>query len=479
MKETVRYGIAGAGALALVASVLTGALASRPPSFQDLTASKARTTTFNGNVRVKHVLRVDNNTSVYGKTYAHGGLQSWKQTIIHDGGLTVNAGGLTVAADGLTVQAGGIKTDSLSASGPIQAASATITGNLTSGTLQTGQISGATLATTGAATFGGAVSVAAKLTASAGIDAGSGGLTTTGNITTGGLSTNTLNATGALTAQSATVAGAVTATSAALQTLAVTGSVNFTGATVTGLNLGNLGAGTLNNLTVGSTASSTPPLLIQENGAGAQVGVDSNGALTTQGLVTASDVTVGGALTVNHSAAVNGDLTVNGAHGITASALSAPTPSNSTTPGALTLTGSTITLAGATTANNDLTLANGADLNLSAATTANGATHINARGDGDVAGQVTIGACPTTVATAPCRVSQSFATPYTTRPIVTLTPYGDPETGGNAMPKYWVTVDQNTSGQYTGFTVNYVPEGTFAPTVTSVTAIFNYQVIGS
>src|SRR5437588_3646174 len=105
------------GAIALVSSIMTDALASHPAALRDQ-ARVQKKTTIGTDLEVKGVARIDKNNSVYGKLYAHGGAQVWK-------GLKVNSGGLKVV--------GGTTSDSLTVGGPLQALQATITNTLTAG----------------------------------------------------------------------------------------------------------------------------------------------------------------------------------------------------------------------------------------------------------------------------------------------------------------------------------------------------------
>src|SRR5436305_965114 len=125
MRAKLRFVVPFVGAGALLASAFTGALASRPGPFQDYSRSGAvKSFTVGGRLTVTDVLRVQKNTSVYGKLYAHGGEQIWTGLLVHNGG---------------------IKSDSLEVTGPIQVQSATISGNLQAATIQAPTINGATL----------------------------------------------------------------------------------------------------------------------------------------------------------------------------------------------------------------------------------------------------------------------------------------------------------------------------------------------
>jgi hypothetical protein len=422
---TLAASVVGAGAL--VGSVLSQALASAPP-FHDAAASKVKHYNIKGALTITDVLRVNKNLSDYGKVYAHGGQQVWK-------GLTVTGGG---------------KIDSLAVSGALQAASGTVGGV----TLQGGSINGTSLTTTGDGHVGGALAVTGKVT-STGLDAGTGGITTTGNISGGALTASSINTTGALTAGSVSTTGTLQAA-----TLKVTSGVDFTGATVAGLNLGNVN---LNNatlsqlnvssaLTAGSTSSSSNPLTLQGNGQAVALGVNSNGALTASNVAIGTNETVGG------------NLTVSGTSGITS-----PIVQSASTSSQLTLQGGPVVIKGATTLSNNTNLAGGSDLNLSASTSGT-ASHINASGDADLAGTLALTVPTNTGTPAETDVSYTFAKSYATTPIVVVTPTNEPsETAAKATAQYWVT---SSAGS---FTIHYVP----GSTVTSgYTIHFNYVVVG-
>jgi hypothetical protein len=404
--------------------------------------------TVNGRLTVTDVLRVQKNQSVYGRDYAHGGLQVWK---------------------GLTVTSGGETADSLDVKGALSAASGTFSGNVQTGTLQTGAMNGTTLALSGAATVGGALTSAGKVTGN-GLDGGSGGLTTTGAISGAGLTVSSIADSGALTAGSITSNGPITAGQAAFGNLQVSGSVNFTNATVTGLTASNinLNGATLSSLNVGSTSNSAAPFLLNANGKSIALGVNGNGSLTADSLALNSGLSVGGSSTFNGAAAFTGNLSVAGSGGVTTGVLQAPTASGSTVPGTLSLIGGTIALNGNVQHSGTTSLLNGSDLNFS---TGNGtATHITTNQDADVAGRITLNASGSnTEQTA----TVSFIEPYGSQPYVVVTPTGDPNPGG-AAPKVWVTVTSSGS-KWTSFTLHYlVPTGTaYAGQI-----IFNYHVFG-
>jgi hypothetical protein len=455
MKKGSKLIVPIVGAGALMTSVVSGAVASRSPGFHEFIRNAVKSYTVNGKLTVTNVLRVNKNQSVYGRQYAHGGLQVWKGVTVTNGGMTVTSGGVTA--------------DTLSVKGALSAASATLAGNLQTGTLQSGAINGSTLALTGAATVGGVLNSAGRITGN-GIDAGSGGLTTTGNVAGAGFSASSITDSGALSAGSLTTSGSLSAGSAAFNNLQVGGTVNFTNATITGLNLSslNLGASNLSSLTLGNTSSSSAPLNLGANGKTIPVGVNSNGALTIDNLAVNSSVAIGG------NASVAGNLVVGGTGGLNSSVLTAPTPSGSSTPGALALTGSTITLNGNVVHNGNTTLAQGKDLILS--TGSGVATHLTATGDTDVAGtlSVTPPANVTSPGPAVATVQYNFIEPYTSAPNVVVTAAGNPLQGAQ-VPAVWVTLNVNSSSQYTGFIVHYQVPSTGA---TPATVTYNYHVIG-
>jgi hypothetical protein len=419
------------GAGALMTSVFSGVLASHPPASHEFIRNAAKSFTVNGKLTVTDVLRVNKNQSVYGRQYAHGGLQVWK---------------------GMTVTNGGVTADSLNVKGALSAASATLSGNLQTGTLQAGTMNGSTLALTGAATIGGVLNAAGRITGN-GLDAGTGGLTTTGNVAGAGFSASSITDSGPLSAGSLTTSGALSAGSAAFGSLQVAGNVNFTGATVTGLNLSNLnlGGSTLTSLNVGSTSNSAAPFNLSANGKTIALGVNGSGALTTDSLV------------------------LGGSGGLTTGLVTAANASGTTTPGALSLTGSTITLSGNVQHNGNTTLGQGKDLVF---TTGSGAaTHVTAGGDTDAAGTLTVSPSSNTASTNPdVRTAQyNFAEPYTSAPIVVVTAAGNP-VQGSLSPAVWVTLNVNSSNQYTGFILHYQTSATVA-NPSAVT--YNYHVIGS
>lgn len=449
MSKGLKLIVPMAGAGALMTSVFSGALANHPPAPHEFIGNSAKSFTVNGKLTVTDVLRVNKNQSVYGRQYAHGGLQVWK---------------------GLTVTNGGVTADSLSVKGALSAASATLSGNLQTGTLQVGTMNGSTLALTGAATIGGALNAAGRITGN-GLDAGTGGLTTTGNVAGTGFSASSITDSGALSAGSVSTSGALSAGSAAFGSLQVAGNVNFTGATVTGLNLGslNLGGSTLSSLNVGNTSNSTAPFNLSSNGKTIALGVNGNGALTTDSLAVNSGLTVGG------NATLAGNLALGGGGGLTTSLVTAANASGTSTPGPLVLNGSTITLNGNVVHNGNTMLGQGKDLNF---TTGSGAaTHITAGGDTDVAGTLTVSPTSNTASANPdIRSTQyNFVEPYTSAPVVVVTPASNPAQGV-LIPAVWVSLNVNSSNQYTGFILHFQTAATVA---NPSTVTFNYHVIGS
>ncbi len=471
----------GIGALAM--SVATDAMASRPVHISDLMRSHARTTV-NGNLTVTNVLHVNKNTSVYGKLYAHGGMQVYKGMLVRNGGITVAQGG--------------VKSDSLVVTGPLQAMSANVNGNVQAAELvSSGSITGSSLQLTGGATVGG------KLTASGGLDTGTGAITAGSLTTTGDVTTR----------------GNLSATGATFTNLAVAGAVNFGGATVTGLNLSNvnLANATLSALNLGSPSSTAAPLNISQNGQTAQLGVDSSGALAVRSLsagtanvgslslgsttsttsalslsanghtnqisvdangnLSVGGLAVQGGINATGNLVLGGGLTINSTAGIIASNIQAPNAANTTTPGALSLQGNTITLSGNTTSVGNLTVGNGSDLVLSApSSTSNPGSHIIANGASDVAGSLIASVGPSTAPGTDIQVNVSFRKAYTSNPIVVVTSVGDPSPGTLTAPKVFVSIN-GSNGAYTGFTLHYIPAATTSSSGSTVT--YDYHVIGS
>ncbi|HEX6507301.1 MAG TPA: hypothetical protein VF221_06685 [Chloroflexota bacterium] len=441
MKTGMRYILPLLGAGAITLSVFSEALASHPAENGRLSRDAVKAYTVNGRLTVTDVLRVMKNQSVYGRQYAHGGLQVWK---------------------GLSVTSGGVTADSLNVKGALGAASGTFSGNLQAGTLQSGAMNGSTLALSGAATIGGAVTSAGKLTAN-GVDAGSGGLTTSGNITTAGLAATSVADSGALSANTITSNGPISGQTGAFGNLQVSGNVNFSGANVTGLSLGNLNltGATLSTLNVGTTASTTSPFLLSGNGKSVALGVNGNGALTADNLAVNNGLSVGGVATVG------GNLAVGGTGGVTSNVLTAQNASGTSTPGTLSLIGSTIALNGNVQSSGSLSVLGGRDLVFS---TGNGtATHVTSNTDLDVTGQITINADGSNHDQS---ITRTFIEPYSSIPYVVVTATSDPNPAGNT-PKVWVIVNAS-SGKYTSFTLHYmVPSG--PATAGSIT--YNYHVI--
>ncbi|MGH2442346.1 MAG: hypothetical protein ACRDFX_04190 [Chloroflexota bacterium] len=489
MPGVLKAGIVTLSGAALLSSpAISGAFASHAVPFANLSRSNIHHSTVNGALTVTNVLRVQKNASVYGHFYAHNGAQVWQ--------------GLLVRTKGLTVQSGGIKSDSLEISGPLQAQQAAISGNL-----QAGALSATSLSLTGGATIGGPLGVTGKLTG-VGVDGGAGGLTTTGAVTA-----------------SSVDSGSLSASSANLNNLAVTGNVNFSNATVTGLNLSSLGLTSLTfpTLNVGSPSSQTPPLNVSENGQTAQVGVDSNGNLTTRGFnaaaatlqklslglsagttaplsldengrsatlgvdpngnltlggVSASSLNDSGTLSVGGSAGIQGGLTVSGSSGVTTGSVQAPNGNNGNSPGALSLSGGPISLSGDTSVNGAFQIANANDLSLSTVSSggATGNSHIVAGGATDVAGTVSVQVPGGQTSIAAASASVSFRKPYGTPPVIVVTAQGDPAPGFVSAPKIWTT-SQLQNGVYTGFVLTYVPPAQVAGSGYTVT--YAYHVIGS
>jgi len=403
MGKRFTFAVSLVGAAALIGTMLTTALASQAPPLHPYAQSGAKRFSVNGSLTVSNVLKVNNNLNVTGNSYLHGKAEVYKSLLVRSGGFTV--------------QSGGIKTDSLNDTGPLQAASATFAGNL-----QAGTISGTGLNLTGAVTVNG------KVSATGGVDAGSGGLSTSGALTAGALT--------------------------------VTGPVDFTKATVTGINVQpNLNNATATNLTVssaltagsvtaGATGSSNNPLTLAANGQTAALGVNSAGAVTVNNL------------------AVTGTLTLAQTGGLTVPSVQAPTPAGSSQQ-ALAVEGNGITLNGTTTLNN------GSDL---AFTTPNSgsASHMLANGDRDVAGTVTINVPISANPGGDNQATVTFLKAFTQQPAITLTALGDPEPGSAAAPKVYYTLTASGS-QYTAFTVHLSPA---AAVTQAYTANFTYRVAG-
>jgi hypothetical protein len=467
MYSGTRYVVPAIGASALILSVFSSALASGPPGFHQLARVQAKHQTINGKLTVTDVLRANKNTSVYGHFYAHNNAQVWAGLLVHNGG---------------------IKTDSLDVSGQMAAAGATFSGNVSdAGTLQATTINGGTLSLTGAGSVGGALTAAGKVTVN-GLDAGTGNVTTTGLSATGQVTAGSIASSGGVSAGSFTTTGALNAASATLQNLTVGGTVNFGGATVTGLSIGGLG-GTVDALTIGGPTKTSSPLTVSENGKTVTLGVDANGNLTLGSALFAGGIGIGGntslagTLNVAGATTLAGNLNVGGSNGVTTTSLTAPTTSSSSsTLGTLTLTGGTLALNGPITASAGLSLNNGGDLNLSTNNTS-AASHINAAGDHDVAGTAVI-AVPNSTPTGTDVAGLTggsgsvvnFTQAYSSMPIVTLTPQSIPSPPGAPEPKVWVTPIGSGSA-FTGFTIHYAPMADVGATG-HYTVTYGYQVIG-
>jgi hypothetical protein len=505
MLNRLKYAISILGAAALVSSVLTDALASKPAPFHAQVRS-GKNQTVSGNLTVSRVARVNNNLSVYGRVYAHGGEQVWKTLTVKNGGLVVS---------------GGTQTDSLTASTLSVSQQATISGNASVGAaLTAGSVTSNGTVTAPTLTLSsGGKSAQLAVDANGNVALGSAGLTSTG-----ALSAASVTSSGAITAGSITSTGTLTAGG-----LTVTGNVDLSKANVTGLNVSNLnlqnlaltslslgsatsataplaltengqtetlgvdtngaltvrslavsnnftaGAATFSALTLGITSATSPALTLAENGKSTQIGVDANGNLTVGGLVATGSINATGGLTVG------GTLTLTGATGLVTSTIAAPpATSGSTTPGALTLTGSSIALNGATTVSggNDLSLSRSAGSG-----TAGG--HLLAGGSPDVAGIAPITFPSSYGSGAIGTATVCFTKPFATQPIVTITADGDPApntTASNAAPKVYVqTFGSGTSScsGNGGFTIHYTAPADATTPATPPTIQYFYHVIGS
>lgn len=423
MRDLGKWTVSGIGAVALVASVLTNAAASKPPS-------QHSAATIRGNSNVTGTLKVNGNINVAKNSYFHGKAEIYKGLLVKNG----------------------LKADALTLSGNFSAAGGTISSNLA----VTQGLSANTLAVQGAATVGS-------------LDAGSGAIKTTGSLTAGAATVSSLSSTGALTASTATLGG-----------LTVSGPVDFSHATVTGLNQ----AGSYTTLTVGSVTSTTPPLTVVENGQSSSIGVNNStlilGGSAAPNVSTTGNLTVGGNLTVTGTS----NLSVSS---LTApNQANTTTPGQFTITGnPIVLTGavqttSSLTVGGTTTLNGNTTLSSGNDLILpftaQTGTTAANSAHIVASGNHDVAGTATVGIPANTAVGTEETVAVPFTRNYGSAPVVVVTPAQDPSLGlANPAPKYWVT--PIGSGPYTGFTLHYVTTSPLANSNQTVT--FNYHVIGS
>lgn len=138
------------------------------------------------------------------------------------------------------------------------------------------------------------------------------------------------------------------------------------------------------------------------------------------------------------------------------------------------------------TLNTGTTLANGADLTLASGTssTLTQTSHILATNNKDVSGLLAFSYAGNQSGDIYSNYSQqltvTFNKPYTTIPVVVVSPEGvngagDPAPGSATQPKYWVVLTQNAAGQYTGFQLHYAVE---AGETTGVIS-FAYHVIGS
>jgi filamentous hemagglutinin len=370
---------------------------------------------------------------------------------------------------------------------------ADVTGNLTSGPIQSsGPVAGTAFTAAGTQAAGGSLTLSNGTNNVTLTNTGNSTLSTTGTISAGNLitagtfSASSLATTGSLTAgsivdngtlqtQSVAAAGTVQAqTFTAIGTvtaanLKVTGAVDFTNATLTGLNLSQvLGGGTLPILAVGASTATTAPLTVTENNKTVQIGVDTSGNLTVAS-ESVGNLTVTGTLTASQGLTFSNGITVPGttqATGITASRITGTPATNTTTPGALTITSSALTLNGPTTQNGDLTLGNTSDLVFST-NGSSAASHIESATDSDVAGLTGPVTVPTSTSVA--TVTQSFTTAYANAPYVVVTPETQPEKNGATDVTYWVT------STTTGFTIHVVAGGAPASTYSLP---FYYHVIG-
>jgi cytoskeletal protein CcmA (bactofilin family) len=420
MHDIAKWTVSGIGAVALVASVLTNAAASKPPT-SHASARSNKGSTVNGTLHVKGNINVKTNSYMRGKAEV-------------DKGLLVK---------------NGIRTDALTVNGNFSAAGGTISTNLA----VTQGLSAGTLSVSGAAAVGS-------------LDAGSGAIKTTGSLTAGGATVSSLNDTGSLTAANATLSG-----------LVVSGPVDFSHATVTGLSQG----GSFTTLTVGGVTATSPPLTIVENGQSSTIGVNNStlilGGSAAPNVSTTGNLSVGGNLTVTGTSNLSvSSLTAPNQSGTT-------TPGQFTITGnPIQLTGavqttSSLTVGGATTLNGNTTVSSGNDLNLpftaQSGSTAANAAHLVASGNRDVAGTVTVNVPANTAQGTEITTTVTFTRNYAGTPFVVLTPTTDPGLNGGAA-RYWVT--PVGGGPYTGFAVHYVTSGVAIANAQSVT--FNYHVIG-
>jgi hypothetical protein len=468
MTTHVRILVSVLAAAALVGSILTSAFAGQSSPLKNLAQSNAKRVTIQGGLTVTDVLRVMKNSSVYGRLYAHGGAQVWK---------------------GLTITSGGVKADSLDVAGVIQGQTANI-----KDALQASSITSATVTTTGDAHIGGVLAATGKVSGN-GMDAGAGGLSTTGNINGGALTVTSITDAGNFTTGAIQATGTLQAGNTTLTGLTVNGPVNLTNAQVTGLNISNLLNGssfpTLSvgtQLSVGTSAQTTAPLLLSQNSHSIAIGVDTTGALATTNLTlgaatqtssplvlsennktvslgvnTAGNATVDSLVTTSTTAG----LTVTGTAGVVTPLLQGLPTSGTTVPGVLSLQGTDINLNGA------VHIVNFNDLTFSRSSSGAAATHILAQGDGDVAGTVAVNLLLGTCAAPGCSAAVTFVKPYATTPTIVVTPMVNPDPERDAAPKIFV-VPTNGTGGVTGFTVYEMPAGAEAA---AHTIQFAYHII--
>jgi hypothetical protein len=218
-------------------------------------------------------------------------------------------------------------------------------------------------------------------------------------------------------------------------------------------------------LSVGTSAQTTAPLLLSQNSHSIAIGVDTTGALATTNLTlgaatqtssplvlsennktvslgvnTAGNATVDSLVTTSTTAG----LTVTGTAGVVTPLLQGLPTSGTTVPGVLSLQGTEINLNGA------VHIVNFNDLTFSTSASGAAASHILAQGDRDVAGTITL-TIPTGTGTGSANVT--FVKPYSTAPAVIITPQSDPDPERTAAPKMFVTAST------TGFTITEVPAG--------------------
>ena len=105
------------------------------------------------------------------------------------------------------------------------------------------------------------------------------------------------------------------------------------------------------------------------------------------------------------------------------------------------------------------------------------APHVTAAGDTDVAGTLSVPPAAGVASPGPAvgTAQDNFIKPYASAPVVVVTAAGNPLQGAQ-VPAVWVTLNINSSNQYTGFILHYqVPSTTATPS----TVTYNYHVIGS